>query len=199
MAEPPLSYSLTIDGQSYAVEAGKPLKIDGSFTNPRVELVVGDVRLFNFEGVRFKYPAQFSFKAERNAALSSWALTGEACEQCILYLYLLAEPIDPAQFGRLLAAQYQNADGTVPERVEATRELGELSLAGVKLEAVTGAAAEGQGIVQEIYQPDGEGGRRLLILQYPSNLDELPEAQAAEINALLASLEASFAYAAPVE
>ena len=53
--EPVLAYSLMIDGKSFPIVEGVPLRLAGSFKDPEVTLVGEPHRVFPFHGIRFKY------------------------------------------------------------------------------------------------------------------------------------------------
>ena len=75
--EPPLVYTLTIDGQHHAVTEGVAVQLNGAFTNPEVSLTPSAYRVFRRGGVKSPYPATFTFAADLvDDAARSWTLSG---------------------------------------------------------------------------------------------------------------------------
>lgn len=75
--EPPISYTLTIDGQAHVVPEGVPTRLTGTFKDPMVALKPAATRTFAYGGVRFEYPATFNWEAEIEGPLEkTWTLSG---------------------------------------------------------------------------------------------------------------------------
>jgi hypothetical protein len=62
--EPPLKYTLEIDGQAHVVVLDKPVKIHGVYSNPNAVLRASSIRYFTYGDLSFQYPASFTWEAE---------------------------------------------------------------------------------------------------------------------------------------
>ena len=75
--EPPLKYTLEVDGKAHVVEAGEEVQLKGTFTDPKVKLTPAETRLFTYGGVEFQYPAYFAWEADAEEDdYKNWTLSG---------------------------------------------------------------------------------------------------------------------------
>lgn len=120
--EPPLTYTLIIDGQRVPVEVGKEVAVAGQFRDPRVKLEVGSTRTFQFAGVKFDYPGAFGWEADvEDPDTVNWTLSGNDYKIMVFQKTVL----EPDQLARSIATGL-DAD---PEAIVAVEE----TIAGQKL------------------------------------------------------------------
>ena len=62
--EPPVKYTLIVDGKATEISEGKPVRLAGDFKSPEVSLKLDPNRTFKYAGVKFQYPRHFSFGAD---------------------------------------------------------------------------------------------------------------------------------------
>jgi hypothetical protein len=75
--EPPMVYTLTVGDQKVALIEGQPVRVEGQFTNPMVQLSVEPCRVFLQDGVAFHYPDFFTHEADVNdTEAMTWTLSG---------------------------------------------------------------------------------------------------------------------------
>ncbi len=190
--EPPVSYVLSVDGETIVIDPGETVTLNGNFTNPTVELEVGETRRFNARGLAFDYPANFSFQHNSQPGVTFWILQGP---NCIVFVYVFEQPISPGEFGRMLASRFTTEGGPEVQRAEVARTFGNQRLEGVSVQVGTELGVVDSKYVQEIFQPDGEGGRMLLLLQLPAADQELDPAEADEVAELTKALQETYAFA----
>ncbi|MGF1448334.1 MAG: hypothetical protein ACFB20_02835 [Opitutales bacterium] len=190
--EPPVSYVLTVDGETVVVDPGEAITLNGTFTNPEIELKVGATRRFDARGLSFDYPANYAFQHSTQPGVTSWILQGP---NCIVFVYAFEQAISPGEFGRMLASRFTSEGGPEVKRDEITRTFGPTRLKGVSVQIGAAVGQVDSTYVQEVYQPDGEGGRMLLLLQLPSADQELDPAEAEEVAQLTSSLQTTYAFA----
>ena len=75
--EPPLKFTLEINGQQHELELNKPVKLDGAYNDPKIVLTASPIRQFTYGGVAFQYPASFAWEAEiESDNKMTWTLSG---------------------------------------------------------------------------------------------------------------------------
>jgi len=75
--EPPLGYTLKIDGKEFHMMAGEETPLKGSFTDPKATIVPDATRHFDHGGVRFAYPGPFTFLFQKpDRASLVWTVKG---------------------------------------------------------------------------------------------------------------------------
>jgi hypothetical protein len=162
--QPPLKYTLVIDGQQHALVLEQPLQIQGSFKNPTIALEASSVRTFTYGGISFQYPAAFSWEAEIEAGNEkTWTLSGN--DFTIMY-FIQPQPNSADAYAQAMAKQF----GKGTTRIGDTeRTLGGRKYPG-KLLFVKLA---GTALTLEVYALPAKTGSRLLVLQ-----DSPPDNQA---------------------
>jgi hypothetical protein len=75
--EPPLGYTLIINGVEKRVILGSDLQIQGNFTNPTIKIVPDKEREFLHGGFSFKYPSYFTFESDiESDKYKNWTMSG---------------------------------------------------------------------------------------------------------------------------
>lgn len=75
--EPPLGYTLLINGIEHRMKSGETIQLKGTFTDPSIKLIADKERLFSYTGLSFRYPAYFSFEADlKSENNKNWILSG---------------------------------------------------------------------------------------------------------------------------
>lgn len=117
--EPPREYTLHVDGVPHAIVPGRPLVLEGTYESPSVELAVGETRRFERAGIRFEYPAYFTWEADvEDADARTWAVAGN--DFMVMVLDLRAE-VTTEEFAASMAEQFE---GIELELGDAVCELG---------------------------------------------------------------------------
>jgi hypothetical protein len=180
-AEPPIVYTLEVDGQSVTIQPDKPLKLEGSFESPTLTLRVAQTRTLQAEGITFNYPAYFTFEADTSdPEVKTWTASGN---DVTLMLFSFAEKVDARALAESTAEALQARDVQVePVKVK----LGDQERAGVK---ATMPLLDQTVIQQVLTLPATDKGSRLLVLQEVRNQGA---GEAAELGATLKVVAASF-------
>ena len=153
--EPPLGYTLQIDGKEVLLEPGKELKIEGKFENPKVKLLPNQTRLFSAAGVVFKYPAYFTFEADFSSeGVKIWTLNGK---EFMIMVHQFSAKLSAQQMAESMKAQYGKSAKTSP----VSRKINGQNLKGVRVTA----NFAGAGITQDVLDLPTENGNRLLVIQ----------------------------------
>lgn len=75
--EPPLKYTLFVDGKATDISEGKPVRLSGEFKNPEVTLKVDPHRVFTYAGISFRFPQYYTFEADlTDKEARTWTLSG---------------------------------------------------------------------------------------------------------------------------
>lgn len=128
--EPPLHYSLKVGEKSFPIREGETLQLDGTYSNPKVQLQAEEFRVFRFQKVSFKYPRHFTFEADLEDATSkSWTLSGNDFK--IIVFSQAAKP-SSRQFADNLIEQFGTANCRVVN-ANARIALGSHNLRGTSL------------------------------------------------------------------
>jgi hypothetical protein len=156
-AEPPIVYTLEIDGQSVTLQPDTPLKLEESFKAPTLTLRVAQTRTLKAEGVSFNYPAYFTFAADTSdPEVKTWTASGN---DVTLMLFSFAEEVD----ARALAESTAEALQAQNVQVEPVKvKLGDQERDGVK---ATMPLLDQTVIQQVLTLPPTAKGSRLLVLQ----------------------------------
>jgi hypothetical protein len=154
--EPPLKYTLNINGKTHEINLDTPLQLQGVYRNPRVILTASSIRVFRYGGVRFHYPAAFSWEAEiEGAGDKTWTLSGNDFK--IMY-FVQSAAITPG----LYVGEILKRFGKEKTRVSDTeRKFGDRKYKGKLLFINLG----GINMIMEIYLLPAKRGSRLLVLQ----------------------------------
>ena len=87
-SEPPLTYTLEVDGKKFLLNADKTVILKGSFNNPKVTLRASETRRFEQDDIAFNYPANFTFEAVlSDPEVRSWSMTGNSVTLMLLCQY----------------------------------------------------------------------------------------------------------------
>ena len=154
--EPPLQYTLEIDGKSHPVTLEKPLQIQGTLENPTITLSASSTREFPYGDIRFQYPSYFTWEAEiegpRNAV---WTLSGNDFK--IMY-FLESEDITIKEYLDAFVEQFGKENCQVSKN---KRKLGTTTYPGEKILI----DLSGIELTMEVYLIPSKTGSRLLVLQ----------------------------------
>lgn len=170
--EPPINYTLIINGKAFDLNPQGETSIPGKFTNPKVKLQAAEHRRFGYGGVKFHYPAQFTWEAAvEDEGYRSWTLSGNDVR--IMFL-VFDSGISLDDFVNRMISQYKKRNC----RTESTtRQLGEKHYPGTKL-TVTLA---GTSLVQEFFLiASGDKTKILMLQDFPQGGQATPEAKQAE-------------------
>lgn len=163
--EPPLTYTLEVDGKKFLLSADKTVILKGSFNNPKVTLRASSTRTFEQDDIVFNYPANFTFEADlSDPEVRTWTMSGN---NVTLMLLAFDEEVTPAG---LITSTAESLETTAEGMKPASLKLGSLTAEGqsafVKVgdvslfyTVVTIPTAEGKGrllLVQDIPQDDGK-------------------------------------------
>lgn len=178
--EPPVAYTLEINGQPYALSPDKPLKITGDFSNPELTLRVAQTRILQAAGVSFSYPSYFTFEADTtDPEVQTWTVSGN---DVTIMLFRFAEPVTPRELATSTAGELNVAEPTIEDLAVS---LGGKELAGVKATMPLG----GLTIIQQSLEiPGAAMGSRMLVVQ---EVRSAGAAEAAELGAALKLLKSS--------
>ncbi|MFT5288527.1 MAG: hypothetical protein ACI82F_000584 [Planctomycetota bacterium] len=75
--EPPLTYTLEIDGKPFELVGGEPTEIKIKGKKHVVSVVPGATRLLELPGLEFEYPAGMTFSYLDMDSMQSWRLTSD--------------------------------------------------------------------------------------------------------------------------
>ena len=154
--EPPLKYTLEIDGQQHEIVLDKPIKVQGNYSDPKFVLSASPIRNFTHGDIAFQYPASFSWEAEIEASNEkTWTLSGNDFK--IMY-FIQPYELSVENYDQAMAKQF----GKGTTRISDTeRTLGGHKHKG-KLLFVKLAGTE---LSLEVYALPAKSGSRLLVLQ----------------------------------
>ena len=154
--EPPLGYTLKIDGKEILLEPGKEVKVEGKFENPSVKLVPNKERTFSAAGITFKYPAYFTFEADfTTKGIKMWTLSGK--DLLIMVHALETAGMNAQSMAQAMKSQYGKGAKTSP----ITRTIHGEMLKGVRLNV----SLVGTSMVQDVLEVPTTKGSRILIIQ----------------------------------
>jgi len=184
--EPPLLYTLEIDGKAHTVALDTPVTIAGDFKDPKVVLKASSTRRFNHGGVAFDYPAFFTWEASiEGPSEKTWTLSGN---DFVIMVFEMPGPVSADEFSKGMAEQFHEGRtrlSTTDRLIGGRKREGQLlrvSIAGTELRL-------------EIYALPSKTGSRLLVLQDSTGDDGAMSKEGAKAVALLSS---SFTDAAPL-
>lgn len=174
-AEPLRAYTLSLDGQQFELQPGKPIQIEGKFEDPEAELKLGDTRHFAYGGLTFDYPAHYVWEADlEDPMVKIWTMDGAD-----VTLFVLRSEFEWAaqEYAEVVADSLESEGEIVP----LTRTYGGQTLRGVQLRA----RAAGFALTYEVLNiPVAHGG--LLLVAMDSGDDAAPSAEFQELTNLLA-------------
>jgi hypothetical protein len=154
--EPPLKYTLEINGQGHELLLDKPVKLQGDYSNPKVVLRASSIRHFTYGDITFQYPASFAWEAEIEGHNErTWTLSGN--DFTIMY-FILPDVLSVEAYSQAMAKQLGEGSTRISDTA---RELGGQRHKGklifVKLAGTT--------LNIEVYSLPAKTGSRLLVLQ----------------------------------
>lgn len=157
MAEPPVSYTLEVDGKPHAIQPDKPLEIAGTLQSPKVVLRVSEYRTFTCAGMTFRYPTSFSWEAEAEEGVTSWILDGNSV---VVMVYRFDHVVTAKSFAEEYADSFHQSDGFARIR-PIERNFGGALRKGLVVET----RILDHRMVSEIYTLQSDKGTRLLMFQ----------------------------------
>ncbi len=180
--EPPLSYTLEVDGQKFLLNADKTVILKGDFQNPKVTLRAAATRRFEHDNIAFDYPANFTFEADLSEpGIRTWTLSGN---NVTLMLFDFEQPVKPAE---LIASTAEALEANVDRMEPTTLKFGSLTADGQSGLLKVGTVVLTYTVVA---LPATEGKIRLFIVQdLPKDNGESSD----EKTAILKMLDESFA------
>lgn len=154
--EPPLKFTLDINGQKRALVLDKPLKLAGDYKNPQVVLRASPNRLFTYGDITFQYPCSFTWEAELDGENEKkWILSGNDFK--IMY-FILPGTFSVGSYSQALANRFGGSSTRISDT---ERMLGGQRLKG-KLLFVKLA---GTALTMEVYSLSAKAGSRMLVFQ----------------------------------
>lgn len=92
--EPPLEFVLNVGGKDMPVRLDEPFELEGGDGKQVLTLSVGDTRLFDKSGIKFRYPRHFAFEADlEDPTFQGWTLDGNST---VMMLFLAPDTDDAA-------------------------------------------------------------------------------------------------------
>ena len=154
--EPPLKYTLEINDHPQALVLNKPIKINGTFRDPKVVLKASSVREFTYGHMAFQYPAPFTWEAKVAAAdKKTWILSGNDFK---IMIFVLPNTLSVEAYSQAMAKKFGAGSTQISHSV---RTLGAQKLNGNRL----AVRLAGTTLNLEVYALPAESGARLLVLQ----------------------------------
>ncbi len=155
--EPPVTYTLEVNGQKYLLSADKTVILKGSFQNPKVTLRASSTRRFVHDGIAFDYPANFTFEADlSDPGIRTWTMSGN---NVTLMLFDFDEPVKPTE---LIASTAESLKTNVDRMESTSLKLGTLNAKGQSALLKVGDVALSYTVLA---MPAAAGKSRLLIVQ----------------------------------
>ena len=160
--EPPLKYTLEINGQQHEVARDKPLQIKGTYNDPKVMLRASTVRYFTYGDIAFQYPASFTWKAKITSNDDKvWLMTGVDFK----IMYFILPEVSADAFALLMAKKFRVAS---PRISDTERTLGGHKYKGKLLQVKLADIA----IREEVYALPAKAGSTRLLLLTGANTEE---------------------------
>ena len=174
--EPPLGYTLRIEGQNVRVEAGSETTIQGKFENPKVLLEPDTERHFTYAALDFRYPAYFAFKAEMETeGIRIWTLSGNSCVLMIQHYQAVEMTVE--DFANALKDQYGKSATVKP----ISRKFNNQTYNGLQVIAKLAGAK----ITQDVLPFNSKGGSRFLMIQQSDGDSDVSKAESGLVVKLL--------------
>ena len=170
--EPPLKFTLVINGQQRELVLDKPVTLAGDYKDPKVVLRASANRLFTYGDITFQYPSSFTWEAELESENErTWTLSGNDFK--IMY-FILPDTLSVEAYSQAIAKQL----GEGSTRISDT----ERTLDGQRLKGkLLFVKLAGTALTIEVYSLSAKAGSRLLVLQDspPDNRASSKEAEGA--------------------
>jgi hypothetical protein len=90
--EPPLEFTLTLDGKAVEIRADEPVKVKVGGREVEIRLTPRGERLLKLPGLSFRYPAGHGFEVEHNPNSTQWTLDGNHNVVIVNRIALQADP-----------------------------------------------------------------------------------------------------------
>lgn len=175
--EPPLGYQLKMGEKVIEISEGK------SFTLPKTDggeavLQANPTRFFTYSGLRFSYPADFTFEADLDSrSFKAWILSGNDCK---IQVYSFANKVPPSTLAKNMQKRF--GEGMKPGPISITLNGNDYQGVELKGTMIGGIPMS----VKILDLGNFQGNNRLLLIQdSPHNNDS----QSAEAKATLALLD----------
>ena len=153
--EPEQTFQLIVGEKRINVTAGRDVILKGDFHNPNIRLVPSNVRLFNYGGVSFKYPSNFSFEADLSTeGAKLWSLDGN---DFIIMIQKYAEEITVKDIIPDLKAMY----GKDMKSTTVTHKLGGKRYSGIRITAEVATIK----LIQDFIKLPCKDGSIIMMLQ----------------------------------
>lgn len=178
--EPPLKYTLIINGKPVDIVEGKPIRLAGELKNPEVTLNVDPHRTFIYLGVTFRYPRHFAFNTDlSDKEFRQWSVSGNDFK---IKVFDLEGDITPAMYAGATSEAFGKGNWTTLDPRLRTR-FGKHQLEGISAKGV----ADTNSLILDVYRVSSTRGRtRLLVLHYEAGK------HTKEADAAIALLKESF-------
>jgi hypothetical protein len=177
--EPPLEFTLTVDGKPVDVRADEPTRVKIGDRDVDIRLTPKPERLLKVPGLRFRYPAGHSYEVEPGESTTRWTLDGN---DNVIILTRLAAKADPAQVARESVQTMVKGFG----RGKVKTAPSELRLGGRTYSATRlNVSIASQPLIYEICAFNAGGATFILAVQDSPAVDGSPSAETRRVLDLL--------------
>jgi hypothetical protein len=161
--EPPVDYTLKVEGKSYPVVEGKTFEIETKAGKSKAILEAKEYRVFPYQNISFHYPRHLTFEADlADASSLTWMMSGN---DVILMVFSIEGDLSATDMADSLKLQYGSKNTKVSKET--------VSLGGTKYEAVRlEVNLVGTTLCQKVLKLKSAGGRTLLLVLQDSLNDE---------------------------
>jgi hypothetical protein len=94
LSEPPQEFVLRAAGKECALRIGQPAELPKEFAGQKVTLYVTPTRLFDYKGLRFRYPQNYFWEYEQKESGEQYVTLSGHTNQLLLQIY--ADKMEPA-------------------------------------------------------------------------------------------------------
>ena len=185
LAEPAQEFVLQGNGKELELRIGQPAELPKEFTGQKVTLRVRPTRLFDYQGLRFRYPQSYTWEYEQKESGGEFVTLSGHTNALILQFY--DDKQDPARQLDKLAASIAAQMGS-KTKTSACELAGKekRKLAGKRLEVITAGTKS----TQEVYAITLGGVVALLVVQDTCGEDGKPDPEtAAQLELFAETLE----------
>ena len=157
--EPPLEYLVKVGGKEFSVKEGESLKLDGEFKNPVINITPKPYREFDCQGVKFKYPQQFTFESSVDSPFSkSWTLSGNDLK---IMFFAMQGDLSSKDFANTMIQQFGRNNAKISDTTTRMK-LGNQTLNGATLKVTIASHNMSMDIMQI---PANDGETKLIVFQ----------------------------------
>ena len=179
--EPPVQFTLKVDGKTFTGEIGKTFKLNGEFKDSSAKISTSNFRNFNYEGVSFHYPVKHHWEADLSDPQSkAWAMIGT---ESSISLFVISEEYSAEDYAKELIEDF---DTETYDEKELKLKLGEQEFEVLRL---IFEADEYEYVYDIVSLPQQNGNSRLLLLEDVAP-DRNPDSE--EAKAVMSLLKKSF-------